>query len=239
VSQPSEVWPRHVAIIMDGNGRWARQRHRPRVAGHRAGIKSAQAAMDVCRELAIPFLTLYTFSIENWQRPQAEVDELMRLLSRYLRKEAPRLHENQIRFLPIGQLDRLPPGVRDQVREMRAATAGHRRLTLSLALSYGGRTEIVDAVNAVARDRAARGAGPGPLGAAELEAHLYAPEVPPPDLMIRTSGEMRLSNFLLWEAARASLLFLPVLWPDFTAAGMRAAIRGARERRAAAAGARA
>ena len=202
---------------MDGNGRWARRRRLPRIQGHRAGVKSVRAATEVCREQGISYLTLYTFSLENWQRPQAEVDELMRLLHRYLSREAPRLAENGIRLRVLGRLGLLAPKVRAKVEEIVAATAGNDRLQLCLALSYGGRAEIVDAINAHAAARAARREAPTPFTEADLAAHLYAPDVPPPDLMIRTSGEQRLSNFLLWEAAHSRLVFVPDLWPDFTA----------------------
>ena len=217
---------------MDGNGRWARSRRLPRIEGHRAGVKSAQAALEVCRDRGIQVLTLYTFSLENWRRPRAEVDELMRLLHRYLAREAPRLVENRVRFLALGRVAMLPPKVRAKVEEITAATAGNERLTLCLALSYGGRAEIVDAVNAAAAARAAAGA-PGPPAEPEIAAHLYAPGLPPPDLVIRTSGEMRLSNFLLWEAVGARLVFVPDLWPDFTAERFTALLDAERARRAA------
>jgi len=221
---------------MDGNGRWARRRGLPRIQGHRAGVKSARAAMEVCRDQGIAYLTLYTFSLENWQRPRAEVDELMRLLHRYLSREAKRLGENGIRFRAIGRLDLLPPKVRAKVAEITAATAANERLNLCLALSYGGRAEIVDAINAVAAGRAA-GEAPAPITGDELAAHLYAPDVPPPDLMIRTSGEKRLSNFLLWESARTRLAFVDDFWPDFTARRFSAVLAAERASRAAGAGA--
>ena len=236
VNDQQQGWPRHVAVVMDGNGRWAKQRRLPRVEGHRAGVKSARAAMETCREMGIPFLTLYTFSIENWQRPREEVDELMRLLHRYLVREAPVMHRNRIRFVAAGRLGMLPEKVRAKVAEISAATAAYEGFTLCLALSYGGRSEIVDAVNAVARARAAAD-GPGaaaPVTAAELEAHLSVPDVPPPDLMIRTSGERRLSNFLLWQCARTRLLFVDTLWPDFKGRQFKEAIAGARAAHAAA-----
>ena len=223
---------------MDGNGRWARRRGLPRIQGHRAGVKSARAAMEVCRDQGIAYLTLYTFSLENWQRPPAEVDELMSLLHRYLSREAKRLAENRIRFRAIGRLDMLPPKVRAKVAEITAATAGNERLNLCLALSYGGRAEIVDAINAHAAASAARGgAPPAPITAADLAAHLYAPDVPPPDLMIRTSGEKRLSNFLLWESAHTRLVFVDDFWPDFTAKRFAAVLAGERAARAAGEGA--
>ena len=231
VDRHHEPWPRHVAVIMDGNGRWARRRRLPRVEGHRAGVKSAQAAMEVCRDQGIPYLTLYTFSLENWQRPRAEIDELMSLLHRYLSREAPRLLENRIRFSAIGRLDLLPPKIRAKVAEISAATAGNERLRLCLALSYGGRAEIVDAINALAAEREARGTVSEAVTEEDIAAHLYAPGVPPPDLMIRTSGEQRLSNFLLWEAARARLVFVPDYWPDFTAERFTAVLAEERARR--------
>jgi len=222
---------------MDGNGRWARRRGLPRIQGHRAGVKSARAAMEVCRDQGIAYLTLYTFSLENWQRPPAEVDELMRLLHRYLSREAKRLAENRIRFRALGRLDLLPPKVRAKVAEITAATAGNERLNLCLALSYGGRAEIIDAINSHAAERAACGIPPAPITAADLAAHLYAPDVPPPDLMIRTSGEKRLSNFLLWESAHTRLAFVDDLWPDFTARRFSAVLDEERAGRAAGAGA--
>ena len=209
-------WPRHVAIIMDGNGRWAKQRNLPRIEGHRAGTKSVREVIESSRRLEISTLTLYTFSIENWQRPAKEVRELMRLLGLYLKSEIPRLHRNSVRLRAIGQLERLPKKVRAQLDRASAETAGNESLTLVLALSYGGRAEILDAVKSIARERAATGGGDtSPLTPERFARHLYAPDLPPPDLLIRTSGEMRLSNFLLWEAARARLWFAPELWPEF------------------------
>jgi undecaprenyl diphosphate synthase len=227
--------PHHVAVIMDGNGRWAQRRGLPRIQGHRAGVKSARAAMEVCRDQGIAYLTLYTFSLENWQRPQAEVDELMLLLLRYLSREAKRLIENRIRFRALGRLGMLPPKVSAKVAEITAATALNDRLNLCLALSYGGRAEIVDAINAfgAARPQAAAAA----ISAAGIADHLYAPDVPPPDLMIRTSGEKRLSNFLLWESAHTRLAFVDDLWPDFTAKRFAAVLAEQRALRAARGGA--
>jgi undecaprenyl diphosphate synthase len=193
--------------------------------------------MEVCRDQGIEYLTLYTFSLENWQRPRAEVDDLMKLLHGYLSREAKRLAANRIRFRALGRLGLLSPKVRAKVDELTAATAHNDRLNLCLALSYGGRAEIVDAINALAADRAASGAAPGPVSAAELAAHLYAPDVPPPDLLIRTSGEQRLSNFLLWESAHARLAFVDDLWPDFGAKRFAAVLAAERGRHAAEGGA--
>jgi undecaprenyl diphosphate synthase len=220
---------------MDGNGRWAKRRGLPRVQGHRAGVKSARAAMEVCRDQGIPYLTLYTFSLENWQRPQAEVDELMRLLHGYLSREGKRMIENRIRFRAVGRLGRLPPKVRAKVEQITAVTAGNDRLNLCLALSYGGRAEIVDAINTHAAARARRGLAPLPISEEDLASHLYAPDIPPPDLMIRTSGEKRLSNFLLWESAHTRLLFVDDLWPDFSEKRFTAVLAQARAAEAGAA----
>jgi undecaprenyl diphosphate synthase len=198
---------------MDGNGRWAQQRRLPRIEGHKEGITSVQSAVETCRRLGIPFLTLYTFSVENWQRPKAEVAELMKLLHHYLNEEIPLLHRNAVRLRAIGQIGRLPAPVRMQLRRIMKKTAGHDKLTLVLALSYGGRREILDAVEAeAAMRREGRG---GPLTQQRLASLLYAPDIPDPDLLIRTSGEMRLSNFLTWQTADTRLHFAPEFWPDF------------------------
>ena len=224
-------WPRHVAVIMDGNGRWAKQRNLPRIEGHRAGAKSVREVIESSRKLGISTLTLYTFSIENWQRPAKEVKELMYLLSLYLKSEIPRLRRNSVRLRAIGQLERLPKKVRDQLDRASESTAGNEALTLVLALSYGGRAEILDALKSIARERAARGGGDSsPLTPERFARHLYAPDIPPPDLLIRTSGEMRLSNFLLWESARARLLFVPEFWPEFRGPQFEKVIAEARDR---------
>jgi undecaprenyl diphosphate synthase len=230
VDQHHGTWPRHVAVIMDGNGRWARRRRLPRIEGHRAGVKSAQAAVEVCRDRGIAVLTLYTFSLENWRRPRAEVDELMRLLHRYLAGEAPRLVENRVRFLALGRLGLLPPKVRAKVGEITAATAGNERLTLCLALSYGGRAEIVDAVRRLAEEVKAGRLKPGNIDEKSIARNLYAPDMPDPDLMVRTSGEYRISNYLLWEVAYSELVFTDVLWPDFRREHLFEAVRTYQER---------
>ena len=200
---------------MDGNGRWAQQRSLPRIEGHKEGIVSVQSAVETCRRLGVRYLTLYTFSVENWQRPKAEVAELMKLLHYYLNEEIPRLHRNAVRLRAIGQIERLPlpAPVRMQLRRIMKKTAGHDKLTLVLALSYGGRREILDAVEAEA---ALRREGRGePLTQERLSSLLYAPDIPDPDLLIRTSGEMRLSNFLTWQTAGTRLHFAPEFWPEF------------------------
>jgi undecaprenyl diphosphate synthase len=237
MAEAPHTWPAHVAVIMDGNGRWAKQRDLPRIEGHKAGIESVQSVVESCRALGIPYLTLYAFSVENWKRPRREVSGLMALLYDYLRKEIPRLHRNAVRLRAIGQLNRLPRRVSDQFRKIMDATSGHRELTLTLALSYGGRTEILDAVKEIGR-RCDRGEySVDDVTAETISRHLYAPDIPDPDIIIRTSGEMRLSNFLLWESARSRLHFARELWPDFRGEQFEAVIRAAREERMAVQGA--
>jgi len=207
--------PRHVAIIMDGNGRWAQRRHFPRVAGHRAGVQSARMAIETCARLKIEALTLYAFSVENWRRPKSEIDFLMQLLREYLRSELPLIHKNNIRFRVLGRLDELPASVQREVREAVEVTSQNTGMILALALNYGGRAEIVDAVNSLlAEQRAAR--TPEQVQESQLACHLYTAGMPEPDLLIRTSGEMRVSNFLLWQIAYAEIYFTETLWPDFS-----------------------
>ncbi len=201
--------PRHVAIIMDGNGRWAEQRGLPRVAGHREGSESVRAVTRTARRIGVEALTVYAFSAENWARPDEEVGALMQLLSDYLDSERAEMMENGIRLNAIGDLDRLPDPVRGRLAAARGETAANRGMTLTLALSYSGREEIVHAARAAA---AAKGAA---LDADDLEAALWTRGLPELDLLIRTSGERRISNFLLWQCAYAELHFSEVLWPDF------------------------
>ncbi len=207
--------PRHVAIIMDGNGRWAQRRHMPRIAGHRAGVQSARTAIETCARLKLEALTLYAFSVDNWRRPKAEVNFLMQLLREYLRKELPAIHRNNIRLRIIGRSEELPEGVQKDVREGMELTAGNTGMTLSVALNYGGRAEIVDAVN---RLLAERNGSNKPVEEEQLARHLYTDGLPDPDLLIRTSGEMRISNFLLWQIAYAEIYVAETLWPDFNRA---------------------
>jgi undecaprenyl diphosphate synthase len=204
----SRPLPRHVAIIMDGNGRWAEQRGLPRVAGHREGAESVRDVTRTARRLGLPALTLYAFSAENWGRPEPEVVALMALLAEFLEAERPEMMENGIRLNAIGELTRLPAVVRQKLDEVRAETAANAGMTLTLALSYGGRQEIV----AAARQAAA---GRPDFGADELEAALWTAGLPELDLLVRTSGERRISNFLLWQCAYAELSFAEELWPDF------------------------
>ncbi|MDE2238125.1 MAG: di-trans,poly-cis-decaprenylcistransferase, partial [Elusimicrobia bacterium] len=196
---------------MDGNGRWAEARGLPRLAGHRAGVESVREIVKACPSLGVEFLTLYSFSTENWSRPAKEVGELMKLLAWALEKETLELGKNGVRLRAIGRLDGLPVGVRERLERSVARLDSNKGLTLTLALNYGARQELVDAANALLS------ASRGPIGERELAAALYTGRagLPDPDLLIRTSGEMRLSNFLLWQAAYAELYVTPVLWPDF------------------------
>lgn len=225
--------PAHVAIIMDGNGRWAERRSLPRVSGHEAGAKAVRAVVEACRELGIPWLTLYAFSQENWSRPGEEVSALMALLVRFLKEEQPRLDRHQIRLRAIGRIGSLPEPSRGELLRVCQETAGHGKMTLTLALSYGGRDEIVDAARALAREAKAGALDPEAIDPARFAAALYAPDMPDPDLVIRTSGEMRVSNFLLWEIAYSELYVTDVLWPDFDRAQLERALSsyGDRERR--------
>ncbi|GAB4376505.1 MAG: isoprenyl transferase [Acidobacteriota bacterium] len=207
--------PRHVAIIMDGNGRWARRRGLPRVAGHRAGIAAVRETLDVSARLGLEALTLYAFSRENWKRPSAEVNTLMRLLREYLESELGTLAERNVRFRAIGRLGDLPPGVTRALAEAEERTARNTGLVFQIALSYSGRAEIVDATRRIAQRVAGGELEPDAIDESLFAAHLYAGDVPDPDLLIRTSGELRVSNFLLWQIAYAEIWVTPVLWPDF------------------------
>src|SRR5438309_931037 len=208
--------PAHIAIIMDGNGRWAAQRHLPRVEGHRAGIDSVRDVVETSARLGIDVLTLYAFSVENWKRPRAEIETLWRLLRFYLGKELPELQKNGIRLQAIGRLEALPPKVRAELEAVIEATSHNQGLRVNLAINYGGRMEIVDAVNAIIE----RARLEGRLDALRVDeesvaAQLYTATSPDPDLLIRTSGEMRISNFLLWQIAYSELYVTETLWPDF------------------------
>lgn len=201
--------PRHVAIIMDGNGRWAKARGLPRLAGHRAGAESVRAVVRAAATCGVSTLTLYAFSTENWARPASEVRGLMRLLVMSLKREVRALDAHGVRLKAVGRLEALPADVRRQLQRCEAELESHRRLTLVLALNYGGRQDILDAVNRL------RALGKGPVTEEMLAAHLSTAGMPDPDLMIRTSGEHRLSNFLLWQSAYAEMYFTPIFWPDF------------------------
>jgi len=203
--------PSHVAMIMDGNGRWAAQRHLPRVEGHRAGIDAVRDVVETSARLGIEVLTLYAFSVENWKRPRAEVNTLMMLLKRYLRREIDALHKNNIRFQPIGRIDELSRDVQDELELGRQHTASNTGLLFNIALNYGGRAEIVDA----ARRAISAGISPDELDERRFGELLYTGGQPDPDLLIRTSGEMRVSNFLLWQIAYSEIWVTDTLWPDF------------------------
>ena len=246
--------PRHIAVIMDGNGRWAQKRHLPRVAGHSAGTQSARTTIETCARLHIEALTLYAFSVENWRRPKAEIEFLMQLLREYLRKEMPLIQRNNIRMRFLGRTEELPVAVQNDTREASEATASNTGMILSIALNYGGRAELVDALNSILAARlstqnAAPSANhsfastpanspthanspmpvnssmnpgasvsPAPITEDEISRHLYTSDLPDPDLLIRTSGEMRVSNFLLWQIAYAEIFVTETLWPDFNRA---------------------
>ena len=213
--------PAHIAIIMDGNGRWANRRRLPRVAGHKAGIGPVRATVETCARLGVQVLTLYAFSVENWKRPRHEVETLWRLLRYYLRQELPELQKNDIRLQAIGRLDALPTQVRRELEAAVEATSANRGLLVNLAINYGGRAEIVDAVNAIL-DMARLNRSLDALKIDEdlIATSLYTAESPDPDLLIRTSGEMRISNFLLWQIAYAEFYVTETLWPDFTRADL-------------------
>ncbi len=214
---PAENIPRHVAIIMDGNGRWAQQRGLSRLEGHRAGAESVRAVLEACRKAGVQYLSLYAFSTENWARPRAEINGLMRLLLQFLKEHEPDLHQHRIRLRAIGRLADLPRAVQVVLRQVMRATAGYTAGNLVLCLSYGGRAEIVHAAREIARRVQAGELALAAVDEAEFARNLYAPDIPDPDLMIRTSGEMRLSNFLLWQLSYAELYVTETLWPDFRA----------------------
>jgi undecaprenyl diphosphate synthase len=209
--------PAHIAIIMDGNGRWARQRNYPRIMGHKAGVDPVRTVVETCAQLGLEALTLYAFSVENWKRPRHEIEGLWRLLRFYLRRELPSLIRNDIQLVAIGRLESLPAPVQQELQSVMDRTSGNRGMRLNLAINYGGRTELVDAVNAMLDNARLE----GNLEALEITEegigeHLYTAGLKDPDLLIRTSGEMRISNFLLWQIAYAELYVTDTLWPDFT-----------------------
>jgi undecaprenyl diphosphate synthase len=207
--------PRHVAIIMDGNGRWAKERHLPRVEGHREGAESVRSVIRTAGELGIKYLTLYAFSVENWNRPKDEVDTLMKYLAHYMKTEFAELNRNNVRLEVIGQIHRLPEFVQKQLKKTQDALAKNNGLTLIMALSYGGRTEIVEAVRSIAAKVKRGELEPADITEQVMADHLYTRKWPDPDVLVRTSGEMRVSNFLLWQISYAELVVTPTLWPDF------------------------
>jgi undecaprenyl diphosphate synthase len=207
--------PKHVAIIMDGNGRWAKQRGLPRIEGHRQGAESARAIIRAAGELGIKYLTLYAFSVENWNRPKDEVDALMKYLIHYLKTETPELNKNNVRLEVIGQIWRLPEKVQEHLKKSIQTLSKNSGLTLIMALSYGSRTEIVDAVRRIAEETKKGKLEAADITEAVVSQHLWTRNFPDPDLLIRTSGEMRVSNFLLWQISYSELVITPTLWPDF------------------------
>jgi undecaprenyl diphosphate synthase len=207
--------PRHVAVIMDGNGRWAQLRRKRRVEGHRAGIDAVRDTVETWARVGLEVLTLYAFSIENWKRPQSEVSTLMALLKRYLRSELDTLLKHDIRFRVLGRIHELPPDVQSELREAEERTSPNKGLQFNIALNYGGRAEITDAVRGLFEKLLHDGRDPSAIDEPALAAHLYTAGQPDPDLLIRTSGELRISNFLLWQIAYAEIWVTDVLWPDF------------------------
>jgi len=216
--------PRHIAIIMDGNGRWAKQHALGRIMGHQKGVEAVRKTVRLCREIGIQYLTLYAFSVENWLRPDQEVAALMQILRQYLRSELAEMMENDIRLHAIGDIDGLQAPVRKLLAETMARTAGNRGMVLNLALSYGGQDEIIRAVRRIAEDVRDGKLGAGDINRQSFAAYLYTAGIPDPDLLIRTSGEFRISNFLLWQSAYTEFFFTEVLWPDFDKRDLFAAI---------------
>lgn len=216
VELDSTKLPAHVAIIMDGNGRWAKKRLLNRINGHEKGSDTVRTVVRTCRQIGISYLTLYAFSTENWQRPKTEVEALMALLKNFLHSEQKEMVENDIRLRVIGQVDRLPEKVREALHQTMSATKDNTAMTLILALSYGGRAEIIRMVQEVAKLIKQGEIDPNAVTAELIADHLYTRDIPDPDLLIRTSGEMRISNFLLWQIAYTEIFVTPTLWPDFS-----------------------
>jgi undecaprenyl diphosphate synthase len=214
----------HIAIIMDGNGRWAKERGLPRAEGHRAGAESIREVTEACIELGVKYLTLYAFSSENWNRPKNEVDALMKLLDRFLDDKAQELDRQNIRLHAIGDLDRLPAATRKRLDRIQQQTKHHDSMTLVLALSYGSREEITHAVRSIASGVAAGRISPEEIDGQLVSQHLYTRDIPDPDLLIRTSGEMRLSNFLLWQISYSEIVIVKKMWPDFRQGDLFAAV---------------
>ena len=230
---PLEKLPHHIAIVMDGNRRWARSRFLPRVEGHRHGVKAVRRAVEACLDLKIPILTLYTFSSENWKRPKDEVSALMSLLAFHLRNEMDELVKERVRFRALGRITELPESVQKQVRELEERTRENTQLQFNIALNYGGRQELVDAAKSMVKDAQEGKLTHQEVSEASFAQRLTTAGMDDPDLLIRTGGEQRISNFLLWQMAYTELVFLPVYWPDFNANHLRQAIEefGGRERR--------
>ena len=223
-SEAKAAIPAHVAVIMDGNGRWAKKRGLPRVEGHRKGVESVRAIVRSAGECGVKYLTLYAFSVENWNRPKDEVDTLMKYLARFLKNEIGELNRNNVRLEAIGQIWRLPEFVQEQLAKTKTALARNNGLTLILALSYGGRTELVEAARAIAEEAKAGRLDPAEINERVMSEHLYTRHWPDPDFLSRTSGEMRVSNFLLWQISYAELVVTPTLWPEFRKAELVSAL---------------
>jgi len=216
MSSGGKAVPRHIAIIMDGNGRWAKGRGLPRIKGHEEGAKAVRECVEGCGDLKVEYLTLYAFSAENWQRPKSEVFALMKLLERFLKEKTPELLEKNVRLQAIGRLTDLPAGCQKQLHDSIERTAGNTGLTLILALSYGGRLEIIDGIKSLLRQIDSGHIDRAMIDVEMFSKHLYTRYYPDPDLLVRTSGEMRLSNFLLWQLSYTEMYVTPKLWPDFT-----------------------
>jgi undecaprenyl diphosphate synthase len=226
-----ERLPHHIAIIMDGNGRWAKRRHLPRIAGHRSGVAAVRSTVETAARLHLPALTLYSFSADNWKRPKGEVSFLMNLLKRYLKMEVPTLMENNIRLEYIGRQHELPDDVQERMAWARQTTAGNTGMVLTLALNYGSRTELVDCFNAMVREASQNGGIEHmQIDERSIARHLYTHGLPELDLVIRTSGEMRLSNFLLWQVAYSEIYVTETLWPDFRGTQLLEAIEAFQKR---------
>ncbi len=230
---PREALPRHIAIIMDGNGRWARQRQKPRIEGHRHAAGAVRETVERCAQLGIGYLTLYSFSLENWKRPADEVGGLMALYAEYLASERPTIMDNNVRVVQVGRREGLPDSVLRELDTTSELSRGNTGLTLCLALNYGGRAEIADAVRDIARRVRAGALAPDEIDEETIAGALYTADIPDPDLVVRTAREMRISNFLLWQISYAELYVTPVLWPDFSEQDLYEAIRAYvhRERR--------
>jgi undecaprenyl diphosphate synthase len=233
VDASSGILPRHIAIIMDGNGRWAQSRGLPRIAGHRRGAEAVRRTLTAATEIGIPYLTLFGFSSENWKRPLAEIDDLMGLLRHYLRGEIAELHRNGVRLRVIGEIGRLSADIITLIDNAEALTRDNRAINLTIALSYGGRAEIAAAARAIAAKVESGKLRLDAIDEEQIASHLFTADLPDPDLLIRTSGEQRISNFLLWQCAYAELVFTKTLWPDFGRADLDQAIAdySGRERR--------
>lgn len=227
--EPFEV-PQHVAIIMDGNGRWAAARGLPRAEGHRRGVEALRNTVRAAGEMGISYLTIFSFSSENWSRPASEIRDLMGLLRRFIRNDLAELHQNGVRVRVIGERNDLDPDIRRLLEEAEELTRDNRNLTLVVAFNYGGRQEIARAASRIASEVAAGTIEPGAITAEMITSHLDAPDIPDPDLLIRTSGEQRLSNFLLWQCAYSELVFVPIYWPDFDRVALEEAVAVYRQR---------